>query len=190
MEVITKEEFLLEKVRYLKLISQGSVFIHPTDTIYGIGCDATNEAAVRRVRDAKQRNSMPFSVIAPSKRWVYDNCEVSAEGEKWLDRLPGPYTLILRLKKASAIASSVNLGSGTLGIRIPRHWISDLVKELGFPVLSTSANLTGRQYMTAIDDLDESIRQKVDFMVYEGEKEGRPSTIVKLFEKEVELVER
>ena len=107
-----------------------------------------------------------------------------------IDKLPGPYTLILRLKNKSAVAAAVNLGSETLGIRIPKHWISEAVAELGFPVVSTSANLTGEPYMTSTEDLDDSIRQKVDFIIYEGEKQGKPSTIVKLFEKEVEVVER
>ena len=190
MEIVTKEEFLLDRIKYFKLISQGNVFVHPTDTIYDIGCDATNESAVQRIRAVKQRTAMPFSVIAPSKKWIFENCEVSLEGERWLDRLPGPYTLIFRLKKSSAVASAVNLKSGTLGVRIPRHWMAEVVAELGFPVVSTSANITGQAYMTSAEDLDEGIRQKVDFIIYEGEKRGRPSTIVKLFEKEVEVVER
>ena len=190
METVTKEEFLLGRVKYFRLISQGAVFIHPTDTIYGIGCDATNEAAVQRIRGIKQRAGMPFSVIAPSKRWIFENCDVAIEGEKWLDRLPGPFTLIFRLKNRSAAAAAVNLKSTTLGGRIPKHWVSEVVAELGFPVVSTSANITGEPYMTSLDSLDESIRQKVDFIIYEGEKRGRPSTVVKLFEKEAEVVER
>ncbi len=190
MEVATKEAFLLKKVRHIRLISQGAVFIHPTDTIYGIGCDATNEEAVERVREAKQRPLMPFSVIAPSKKWIYENCDVSLEGEKWLDRLPGPYTLIFRLKNKSAVAAAVNLKGETIGVRMPKHWITGLVAELGFPVVSTSANITGQPYMTAIESLNGSVRMRVDFAIYEGEKEGRPSAIVKLFEKNAEVVER
>ena len=190
METVTKEEFLLGKIKYSRLISQGAVFVHPTDTIYGIGCDATNEFAVQSIRKIKQRTTMPFSVIAPSKRWVFENCDVTLDGEKWLDRLPGPYTLIFRLKKSSAVAQAVNLKSGTLGVRIPRHWMAEVVAELGFPVVSTSANLTGEPYMTSLDDLDGQLKQKVDFIIYEGNKRGRPSTVVKLFEKEVEIVER
>ncbi len=190
VEIVTKEEFLLEKIKYIRLVGKGAVFIHPTDTIYGIGCDATSEKAVQRIRSIKQRAAMPFSVIAPSKEWIFENCEVSAEGEKWIGKLPGPYTLILKLKKKSAVAAAVNLGSSTLGVRMPKHWFTDVVAELGFPVVSTSANLTGQPYMTSVEDLDEGIKQKVDFIVYEGEKQGRPSTIVKLFEKEVEVVER
>ncbi|MBI2144778.1 threonylcarbamoyl-AMP synthase [Candidatus Woesearchaeota archaeon] len=190
MRVIQKEEFLLQEAAYLRQVRQGAVFIHPTDTIYGIGCDATNEGAVQRIRDAKQRASMPFSVIAPSKKWILDNCEVSGEAKEWLEKLPGPYTLIFKLKNRSAVAAAVNLGSDTLGVRIPAHWISEAVADLGIPVVSTSANITGQPYMTSIDDLDGSIKEKVDFAIYEGEKEGRPSTIVKLFENEVQVVER
>lgn len=181
---------MLGKVKYSRLISQGAVFIHPTDTIYGLGCNATVEMAVQRIRAIKQRTEMPFSVIAPSKRWIFENCDVSQEGEKWLEKLPGPYTLIFRLKSKSAVASAVNLGGSTLGVRMPKHWMTDAVSELGFPVVSTSANLTGEPYMTSLDDLDEQVKQKVDFIIYEGEKRGRPSTVVKLFEKEVEVVER
>ena len=190
METVMKEEFLQQKAKYFKLAGQGAVFIHPTDTIYGIGCDATNETAVQRIRGIKQRVSMPFSVIAPSKRWIFENCEVSAEGEKWLEKLPGPFTFIFKLKNKSAVAAPVTLGGSTLGVRMPKHWILDIAAELGFPMVSTSANLTGEQYMTSTEDLDDSIRQKVDFIIYEGEKQGRPSTIVKLFEKEVKVVER
>lgn len=190
MEVVTKEEFLLDRMKYLNLISHGAVFIHPTDTIYGIGCDATNERAVCRVREIKERASMPFSVIAPSKNWIFENCEISAEGQKWLHRLPGPYTLIFQLKQIPTIASSVNLAGKTLGVRMPKHWFSNVVAELGFPVVTTSANLAGQSYMTSLGDLDEAVRRNVDFIIYEGEKRGRPSTIVRLFEKEVKVVER
>ncbi len=189
MEIITKEDFLLERRKYLKLIGQGAVFIHPTDTIYGIGCDATDEKAVQRVRSIKRRPEMPFSVIAPSKKWILGNCEVSYEGEKWLGKLPGPYTLIFRLKN-KPIASGVTSGSNTLGVRMPKHWFTKVVAELGFPVVSTSANITSQQYMTSVEDLDKSIRQKVDFIIYEGKKEVRPSTIVRLLGKGVEVVKR
>jgi tRNA threonylcarbamoyl adenosine modification protein (Sua5/YciO/YrdC/YwlC family) len=190
METSTKEEFLAQKVKFIRKISQGAVFVHPTDTIYGIGCDATNEKAVQRIRDIKQRSLMPFSVIAPSKRWIYENCDVSAQGEKWLEKLPGPFTFIFKLKNKSAIAKSVILGSPTLGVRIPKYWISEIVSELGIPVVTTSANITGQPFMTSLDDVETSVGQKVDFIIYDGEKQGRPSTIVKLFEKEVQIVER
>lgn len=190
MNVITKEEFVRDKVKYARLIGQGAVFVYPTDTIYGIGCDATNHSSVLRVRGIKQRPSMPFSVIAPSKRWAYENCEITVEGERWLDRLPGPYTLVFRLKNDAPVARAVNTGTDTLGVRLPKHWIAGIVSELGFPLVSTSANVSGQSYMTSLDDLEPSVKAAVDFVVFDGEKAGRPSTIVRLYEEEVKVVER
>jgi L-threonylcarbamoyladenylate synthase len=190
MDIVTKDEFLQRKSEFIPKIEAGTIFIHPTDTIYGIGCDATNSSAVKKVREAKQRVDNPFSVIAPSKKWIYDNCEYSEEAISWIEKLPGPYTLILKLKNKKAIANEVNLGSGTLGIRIPAHWFSGFVRELGFPVVSTSANISGEPYMTSMDNLDARIKPKVGFVIYEDEKKGRPSTVVKLFSEKVEVVQR
>lgn len=190
MEVIARQELALRKEEYFEKILSGAVFIHPTDTIYGIGCDATNTEAVKRIREIKQRISMPFSVIAPSKKWIYDNCIVSKSASKWIEKLPGPYTLVLQLASADAVSTEVNLGLDTLGVRIPRHWFSKAVEQLCVPVVTTSANISGQDFMTTMDSLDSRIAAKLDFAVYEGEKRGRPSTIVKLLEDDVEILER
>jgi tRNA threonylcarbamoyl adenosine modification protein (Sua5/YciO/YrdC/YwlC family) len=180
MEVITKEQVKLGRDEAEDRILKGEVFIHPTDTIYGLGCNALNSRAVIRIRDIKNRDTRPFSVIAPSKDWIYQNCLLSAEEKKWVSKLPGPYTIILRLKDKNCIASETNMDMDTLGVRIPDHWFADIVKELGIPVVTTSANLTGMDYMTSIDDLDPKIARKTDFAIYEGEKKGRPSTLINL----------
>ena len=67
MHTLSKEEFTTEKHIYFSKIKEGALFIHPTDTIYGIGCDATNHETVYKARETKQRYTRPFSVIAPSK---------------------------------------------------------------------------------------------------------------------------
>ena len=71
----------------------------------------------------------------------------------------------------------------TIGIRIPNHWFTPFVEELGLPIVTTSANKVGRMFMTSIEDIDPEIKNNVDFIIYEGEKKGRPSNIVHL-EKE------
>ncbi len=169
MKVFSKKDIskLKEKILF------GAVFIYPTDTIYGIGCDATNEKSVKRIREIKLRDEKPFSVIAPSKDWISENCEVGSE----MYSLPGPYTLILKLKNKKCIAESVNIGMDTLGVRIPKHWFSDIVKELNIPIVTTSVNKSGEKFMTCLEDLDKDI--KVDFVIYEGEKEGKPSKLIK-----------
>ncbi|MBI3034404.1 threonylcarbamoyl-AMP synthase [Candidatus Woesearchaeota archaeon] len=190
MDVINRQELALGKDKYFGMVLNGGIFIHPTDTIYGLGCDATNSAAVEKLRVVKQRSSMPFSVIAPSKKWIYDNCIVSADAVKWVERLPGPYTLILKLSNFNAVSKEVNLGSDTLGIRIPRHWFSKVVEEIGIPVVTTSANVSGQDFMTSIENVDSRIASRLDFAIYEGEKKGKPSAIVKLAEEKIEIIER
>jgi L-threonylcarbamoyladenylate synthase len=185
MRILTKEEFLMERMFMFKSILNGAVFVHPTDTIYGIGCNAESEEAVKKVRKIKERQDNPFSVIAPSKQWIIDNCEIDEKAQEWIDKLPGPYTLILKLRNNDCIAQSVNLGMDTLGVRIPDHWFSAVVKEFGSPVVTTSANVTGGNFMTNIDNLDPLIAPKLDFVVYEDEKKASPSEIIDLSKEEV-----
>lgn len=189
MRTIVREEFKLQKERFFEEIARGAVFIHPTDTIYGIGCDANNARAVRRIRDAKPMYKRPFSVIAPSKEWIRRNCLVTEEAEKWLDKLPGPYTLILNLRNKNCIARETNIDMGTLGVRIPDHWISEIAAITERPIITTSANDAGKNFMTSVEDLDINIKKKMDFIIYEGEKTGRPSILVELTREEM-IIER
>ena len=188
MKILTKDEINVNKEVILEVMEGGAIFIHPTDTIYGIGCNALDEKFVQEVREIKGRPDAPFSVIAPSKDWIKQNCVISKEGEKWLNKLPGPYTLILKVK--DGVARNVAPGLDTLGVRIPDHWFSKIVGELGKPVVTTSANKAGGNFMTSLEDLDEDIKPKLEFIVYEGEKKGRPSQIVDLTGKESEVKER
>lgn len=190
MEIINRQELCLRRDEFFGRVQKGSVFIHPTDTIYGLGCDATNSVAVKRLREIKHRSSIPFSVIAPSKQWIRNNCIINKVAEEWLDKLPGPYTFLLKLSNPLAVSEEVNLGSETLGVRIPRHWFSKVVEALGVPVVTTSANISGNNFMTSIDNLDSRIALRMDFAIYEGEKRGKPSTIVNLVEEYVKVIER
>jgi len=181
--MISEDEFNVNFKDFLMKIKEGAVFIHPTDTIYGLGCDATNEKAVEKIRELKERPDSPFSIIAPSKQWIKQNCDLMHH-EEWLDNLPGPYTLIVKLKNKNCIAKSVNNGAPTLGVRIPLHWFSSQVNKMQIPIVTTSANRTGGRFMTSIDNLNENISEHVDFIVYEDEKHGNPSILVDLTGKE------
>jgi tRNA threonylcarbamoyl adenosine modification protein (Sua5/YciO/YrdC/YwlC family) len=186
--IITKEKFDLNDENILRLLKEG-IFIYPTDTIYGIGCNALNDALVERVRKIKQRPDTPFSVIVPSKKWIFDNCDVKENAKEWIDKLPGHYTLILKLKKKDAIAANVSKKE-SIGARIPFHWFSKVVEKLGFPIVTTSVNLHGEKFMTSIDDLDDKLKSEVDLIVYEGEKKGNPSVIVDLTEDAARVTNR
>ncbi|MBI2549325.1 threonylcarbamoyl-AMP synthase [Candidatus Woesearchaeota archaeon] len=187
MEILTKEEVFLRDAELGERIRKGALFIYPTDTIYGIGCSALHEAAVKKVRAAKLRYDRPFSIIPPTKDWIVEHCSITTKRKSWLAKLPGPYTLILPLKDTEAIAPSVNNGLNTLGIRIPKHWITSFVTKLGIPIITTSANQSGGNFMTSLDDLHPKIKAKMDFIIYEEELQGKPSTVVDLSTPTVEM---
>jgi L-threonylcarbamoyladenylate synthase len=190
MVVVKKEVFLKNKKKYFDFISKGRAFIYPTDTIYGIGCDATNTKAVKHVYHIKRRSNKPLSVIAPSKKWILDNCVIGALEWKWLAKLPGKYTLILRLKNKKAVSRAVHLGDYTLGVRLPKHWFASVVRAYGKPIVTTSVNISGKASMTSLSDLHKTIKEKVAFVVYEGVRKSRPSVLVDLRHENVKKVRR
>jgi L-threonylcarbamoyladenylate synthase len=192
MIVINFDEYNLHRQAILSDIPK-SIFVYPTDTIYGLGCNALDYALVDKLRKLKN-STHPFSVIVPSKEWIYDNCIVTEEAEEWIRKLPGPYTLLLKLKNKTAVAKNVHNynsnGDVVLGVRMPNHWflaISHLTKT---PIVTTSANVTGYDFMTSLEDLDMKIRNNVDYVFYEGPKHGTPSTIVHLEGETVHLQPR
>lgn len=188
VRIINKDE-LKNEPSLLSELKRG-VFIYPTDTIYGIGCDATNEKLVARVREIKKSAEQPFSIIVPNKNSILSNCETDGRTGPWLAKLPGPYTLILKVKKKFFADNVVPSQNDTIGIRVPNNWFYLYIKRMKVPIITTSANVTGDDFMTCLDDLDPQVKRKVDFIVYDGELKGKPSTIVHLEMAELEVKER
>jgi L-threonylcarbamoyladenylate synthase len=187
MEILNKRQVEDEKIRVVRAL-RDCVFIHPTDTIYGIGCDATDRKLVRKLRMAKEQFERPLSVIAPSIDWIYEHCDVSEQAEDWLDKLPGPYTFILPLADTNAVAHNTVLNGPTIGVRYPDHWFTDIVADMHCPVITTSANVSGRDYMQSLDDLHDEIRDAVDIAIYTEPIDGNPSTIVDLSRDEPKTI--
>jgi len=190
MLTYSKAEYELRDDVILNKIAEGNIFIHPTDTIYGIGCDASNSKAIQKLREAKLRYSRPFSVIVPSKTWIRENCVVDDNVVKWLKKLPGPYTLILTLKNKKAVSPEANMNLDTIGVRMIDHWFQKACEKFRKPIITTSANQMGKDFMTSIENLDTEIKAKTDFIIYEGEKLAKPSTIIDLTKKPEHVKER
>ena len=180
MEIIDKEGFERRRYRLIDEMKAGKLFIYPTDTIYGIGCDATNPKAVGRIRVLKKREENPFSVIAPSIEWIMSNCDVRRPQKEWIEKLPGPYTFILKLSNKAAVSKFVNRNLDTVGVRIPSNWFAGVVAEAGIPFVTTSANLAGKPFMTSMSNLSPTIKEGVDYIVDVGEMKNKPSKVIDL----------
>lgn len=155
-------------------IKSGAILIYPTDTVYGIGCNAGDERAAKKLRQIKGTDH-PFSVIAPSKQWIQENLKVSFPD--FLEKLPGPVTLIM-LKKGRML-DAASLGS-TLGVRIPDHPIMKLMEKAGVPFITTSANKSGQPPATNAGEIPRELERQVDFVIDGGQLAGKPSKVIDL----------
>ncbi|MEA3378595.1 MAG: L-threonylcarbamoyladenylate synthase [Nanoarchaeota archaeon] len=156
----------------IERIKEGDVFIYPTDTIYGLGCNALDSKAVNRIRDIKKRNDKPFSVIAPSKRWILDNFKIK---KAYVDKLPGPFTYVMKAKKKNLVCKEV--AKGTIGVRIPDHPITKLIQKSKMPFVTTSVNLAQKKPYLKIKKISNKIKKKVDIIIDNGDLDNSPSTV-------------
>lgn len=176
--VIKMKEILKDPVLQKQVITEmkgGAIFVYPTDTIYGIGCNANKSNSVSKIRRAKG-SVAPFSVIAPNKDWIEKNFRVKFP--KQIEKLPGPYTMILRKKKQVFlfwVGTRANIG-----VRMPDHPFEKLVKKSGVPFVSTSVNKTGHRYVRSPQEIPEDMRIFIDFIIDDGKLEGPPSRIFDL----------
>jgi len=161
-------------------IRTGSVFVYPTDTVYGLGCNALLVDSVKKIRQIK-KSYHPFSVIAPSTEWILKNLVV--ESKKSLEVIPGPYTLIFRKKEPFFLRDVSPLP--TLGVRIPAHPITKIVREIGIPIVTTSANLSGK---LPIKKAAEAKTLKANFVIDGGILANPPSIVVDLSGEEEKVI--
>ncbi|MEN9626746.1 MAG: hypothetical protein RL557_1074 [archaeon] len=155
-------------------ILQGKIFIYPTDTIYGLGCNALDEAAVKKIKKIKNRDKKkPLSIITPSFAWIKKNFIVDVDVKKYL---PGPYTLILKKKNHSFLQWISE--SDSIGIRIPNHPFTKKIQKAGVPFVTTSVNKAGEKPLISLSDLSNEIKNKVDIIIDAGMLDGKPSTLI------------
>lgn len=170
---LAKNESLRGKI--LKKIKSGSVFICPTDTIYGLGCNALKSGSVSRIRKIK-KTGHPFSVISPGTSWI--NANLVVRFPEYLEKLPGPYTFIFEKKRPGFLSHASK--SNSLGVRIPDHPFTLLIRESGLPFVSTSVNYSGRPSIKKPDDTPKGILDLVDYIIDAGILDNPPSRIFDL----------
>lgn len=160
----------------LKQIKNGDIFIYPTDTVYGMGCDATNKTAVNKIKKIKSRDKIkPLSVIAPSITWIKQHC-ITPKNLTLSKYLPGPYTLILKKKREDYLKHVSDID--TLGVRIPNNEFIKIIQKTKKPFITTSVNLAGEKAITKISETKKQIKKHIHHIIDAGPLTGKPSTLI------------
>ncbi len=177
--------------RAVEVLAGGGVLIYPTDTIYGLGCDITQKTAIERIRRIKGRDARkPMSFVCADLNDIARYARVSNYAYRILRRLlPGPYTFVLPAAKETP--RLLRSRQKTVGIRIPDHPVTAaIVKELGRPILSTSANRSEQEAITDPWQLEEELGHDVDLILECGQLPVLPSSVVSLVGDEAVVLRR
>ena len=164
------------------VLRQGGLILYPTDTVWGIGCDATNSEAVARIYRLKRSENKHAMLVL---------CHSAEQIVRYVNKAPGiafevmematsPLTLIL--PGATGLAENLIPDEGTLGVRVPDHaFCQRLLRLFGRPIVSTSANISGQETPRRFAEIDREVIDGVDHVVHpqvQGRPTGKPSSII------------
>jgi L-threonylcarbamoyladenylate synthase len=166
-----------------EVIQQGGIILYPTDTVWGIGCDATNPAAVAKIYALKQRDdSKSMICLLNGEKMMYNVFkEIPEVAWQIIDLSEKPTTLIL--DNPRNVAANIIASDNTLGIRIVKEpFCFKLMERMKKPLVSTSANISGQPTPIGFKDISPEIINGVDYVVnlHRDKIGGKPSTIIKL----------
>ncbi|MBN1145367.1 MAG: threonylcarbamoyl-AMP synthase [Bacteroidales bacterium] len=168
----------------IETLTKGGIILYPTDTIWGLGCDATRDDAVNKIYQLKKRmDNQPMLVLLDEAgkldRYVTDVPEIAWDILEVTDK---PLTIIY--PGARNLAESLVAPDGSVGIRIVQdEFCSKLIHLFGKPIVSTSANISGKLWPDTFKNVDESLVNGVDYVVrwrQDDHLKGKPSGIIKL----------
>lgn len=182
MQQVKESDLRREVDEVVRVLREGGIILYPTDTVWGLGCDATNAEAVDRIyRLKRSENKKSMLVLCASANMVV----------RYVNRAPGiafevmematsPLTLIL--PGATGVAANLIPDEGTLGIRVPDHeFCRRMLRALQRPVVSTSANISGEATPAGLHEVSREIIDGVDFVVnprFEGKPTRKASSII------------
>ena len=169
----------------LETLRRGGIILYPTDTVWGIGCDATRAEAVKRIYELKGREdskAMITLIDSESKleRWVDGVPEVAYE---LLEAAVNPLTVIYDRAAVPPLAGNLAAPDGSLAVRVTHHPFSrELCRQLRRPLVSTSANISGASTPRRFSDISPAIIKGVDYVCTSERDRAntKPSTIMKL----------
>ncbi|MDT7833085.1 L-threonylcarbamoyladenylate synthase [Flavobacteriaceae bacterium S356] len=172
-------------------LSNGGVILYPTDTVWGLGCDATNPDAVQKIYALKNREESKSLVILVSSLDMLKSYirEIPEKAIELIKNGQKPTTIIYQ--NPSGLAGNTVAIDNSIAIRIPKHiFCTKLIEEFGKPIVSTSANLSSYGTPTSFSEIDASILEGADYIVnLEREKiTDKSSTIVRIHGDDVEVI--
>ncbi|MCL3779835.1 threonylcarbamoyl-AMP synthase [Prolixibacteraceae bacterium JC049] len=171
-------------IKALEILNAGGIILYPTDTIWGIGCDATNKEAVAKIYELKKRADSKSMLVLMDNINSLDRYmeEVPEMAYDLVELSEKPITIIY--PGAKNIASNLIAEDGTLGIRVTSEKFSaELIRRFRKPIVSTSANISGEPSPQNFSEISEEIKNGVDFIVEYRQEETNnpaPSSIIKL----------
>ena len=177
---------LIEKA--IDILKNGGLIVYPTETCYGIGCDALNENAVEKIYRVKKREKKkPLSIIVSSLEMMRKYGKITKEVEYLVKKfMPGPLTIVVEKKRT--IPDILN--PKEIAFRISSHPIAQqLVKELDKPITATSANISGSKPIYSSEEIVKIFNGKVDMIIDSGNLPLiQPSTIIRVKKSKIELI--
>ena len=172
----------------LKVLNSGGIILYPTDTIWGIGCDATNEKAVNKIFKLKQRTETKSMIILLSDLNNISNYVTRPDPEiiNYLSKTSRPTTAIY--KSGKSVTPQLINNDGTIAIRIVQdEFCKALINEFKKPIVSTSANISGSSPPKGFNEISTEIKNGVDYIVQHRQDEdfkvARPSAIIRINDK-------
>lgn len=187
-------EFSNDIMQAAQTIKKGGLILYPTDTIWGIGCDATNSDAVRRVFDLKRRadSKALITLVATEAMLERHVAHVPDIAKQLIDAAVHPLTIVY--DHGIDVAPELLAPDGSIGIRLTReNFSSTLCRHIGRPLVSTSANISGAPAPLCFDEINPEIIDGVDYVVNYGRNNTEtvaPSNIIKLTDSGVVTIIR
>ena len=167
----------------INTLQQGGLILYPTDTVWGIGCDATNEQAVKRIFDLKKRvDTKAMIVLVANESAILDFVQ-TAELQifDYIKGIHKPTTVIYQ--HAKNLAYNLLASDGSVAIRVCKDkFCQELIKQFGKPIVSTSANISGYPTPLCFNDISLDITEGVDYVVQYRQDETelqQPSAVIK-----------
>jgi len=180
------EKLKQEVEKSVELLRKGKILLYPTDTIWGIGCDATNTKAVDKVFKLKNRHKQKSMIVlldSADKLSLYID-EVPQIAYDLIENAASPITIVYN--KARHLSKKLIASDGSIAIRVVKDdYCLGVIRKLDHPLVSTSANISGEPAPQIFDQIADIIKEKVDYVVdiYRSRiRNIRPSTIIKLEE--------